>query len=217
VLNYNSSPRGINDLVTSEATLAQVGADTNVPVTKLRNNVTTQSISTGAANTATRGAVLIKITAQLHGEKAAADVANALGKVVVKETASPYVEKSIGVLTTSIANNQKQLTSLEALRRQLNATIPKTTDQFERLFLLEQAQNISVREQTITNNLALQQQELALTNSVERAQIIGPPAKAVKTTAVSRRNALLVGALIGLLIGAIVAIVADPRLPQPRM
>src|SRR5579862_6775211 len=61
VLNYNSSPRGINDLVTSEATLAEVAAAAHVPVSQLRGNVTTSSIATGAASTAARGAVLIKI------------------------------------------------------------------------------------------------------------------------------------------------------------
>src|SRR5436305_14695242 len=32
VLNYNSSPRGINDLVTSEATLAAVAVRAHVPI-----------------------------------------------------------------------------------------------------------------------------------------------------------------------------------------
>ncbi len=72
VLNYNSSPRGINDLVTSEATLAEVAAKTNIPIGQLRGNVTTQSIQTGAGTVAARGAVLIKIIVQLPHEQAAA-------------------------------------------------------------------------------------------------------------------------------------------------
>ena len=43
------------------------------------------------------------------------------------------------------------------------------------------------------------------------AQVIGGDARAVKTTARSRRNSILVGALIGLVAGLVVAIVADVR------
>src|SRR5437868_11004070 len=81
VLNYNSSPRGINDLVTSEQTLAAVAAKTRTPIGQLRGNVSTQSIQTGAGSAAARGAVLIKITVQLHHEKATAGAADAFGQV----------------------------------------------------------------------------------------------------------------------------------------
>src|ERR1700686_513804 len=38
VLNYLSSPRGINDLVTSEATLKVVSDETHVPIAQLRGH-----------------------------------------------------------------------------------------------------------------------------------------------------------------------------------
>src|SRR5579862_1878237 len=136
VLNYNSSPRGINDLVTSEGTLAEVSARANVPVSQLRGNVTTQSIQTGAGTTAARGAVLIKIIVQLSHEKAAADAANALGQIVKTETTSPYVRQSIGVLQTSISGNKRQLTSLAKQYAALNAEIAKTTDTTLKLILV---------------------------------------------------------------------------------
>jgi uncharacterized protein involved in exopolysaccharide biosynthesis len=59
------------------------------------------------------------------------------------------------------------------------------------------------------------QQQLALALNVESAQLI-ERASAVKSTARSRRNSLLVGALIGLLLGGIAAIVADARAPRAR-
>src|SRR5579862_1303289 len=211
VLNYNSSPRGINDLVTSEGTLAQVAAQTKIPVSQLRGNVSTQSIQTGAGTVAARGAVLIKITVQLHQENNAADSANALGDVVTTETTSPYVKRSIGVLETSISGNKRQLTSLAKLYAQLNASIAKTTDPTLKLILVTTANNVALRQSTISNDLALEQQQLALATSIENPQLIGPPARATKTTAVSRRNAVLVGGLIGLILGAIAAIAIDAR------
>ncbi|HZQ02848.1 MAG TPA: hypothetical protein VFA88_02385 [Gaiellaceae bacterium] len=211
VLNYNSSPRGINDLVTSEATLAEVAAKTNIPIGQLRGNVTTQSIQTGAGTVAARGAVLIKIIVQLPHEQAAAEAANALGEVVKTETTSPYVRRSIGVLETSIAGNKRQLASLARLAAQLNASIAKATDPTLKLILVTTANNVALRQSTISNDLALEQQQLALATSVENPQLIGPPARATKTTAVSRRNAVLIGALIGLILGAIAAIAWDAR------
>jgi len=211
VLNYNSSPRGINDLVTSESTLASVAAKTKIPLGQLRGNVATQSIQTGAGTVAARGAVLIKITVQLHHEKNAADAANALGQVVKNETTSPYVKRSIGVLRTSITGNRRQLASLAKLYAQLNASIAKATDPTLKLILVTTANNVALRQSTISNDLALEQQQLALATSIENPQIIGPPARAAKTTAVSRRNAVLVGGLIGLILGAIAAIAIDAR------
>src|SRR5438876_1103098 len=67
------------------------------------------------------------------------------------------------------------------------------------------------RQATISNNLAIARQQLALAQNIEYAQVIGGNANAVKTTARSRRNSILVGALIGLLVGLVVAIVADVR------
>ena len=211
VLNYNSSPRGINDLVTSEATLTTVAAKTGVGVGELRGNVTTQSIQTGAGTVAARGAVLIKIVVQLPRETAAADAANALGQAVITETTSPYVKQSVGVLDTSIAGNKRQLNSLARLLTQLNVSIAKTSDFATKLILVSTANNVALRQSTISNDLALEQQQLALAKSIEYPQIIGPPTRAVKTTAVSRRNAVLVGGLIGLILGAIVAIFAEAR------
>src|SRR5438034_11433446 len=61
VLNYLSSPRGINDLVTSETTIGEAAAKAGVGVGQLRGNVSTASVSTGAGTVAARGTVLIKI------------------------------------------------------------------------------------------------------------------------------------------------------------
>ena len=57
------------------------------------------------------------------------------------------------------------------------------------------------------------QQQLALAENVEKAQVI-EPAAAVKTTARSGRNGALIGALLGLLLGCAAALLADPFLAR---
>src|SRR5437773_11985396 len=61
VLNYYSSPRGINELVTSEQALKRAARAAHVGVGRLRGHVSTQSINTGAGTAAARGAALIRI------------------------------------------------------------------------------------------------------------------------------------------------------------
>src|SRR5579872_685062 len=60
VLVYQSSPRAINEIVTSESALTRAAAVAHVPVGALRNHVATESVQTGAGSNAARGAVLIK-------------------------------------------------------------------------------------------------------------------------------------------------------------
>ena len=211
VLNYLSSPRGINDLVTSESTLKAAAERAHVSVTKLRGHVSTQTVLTGAGNVASRGAVLIKITVQLHQAKKAEDAADALGQIIKRETTSTYVRQSVNLVNTAIEGYQKELTALAVRIRELNKQIPNEKDPLTRIVLVSQADNAAQRQATISSNLATARQQLALAQNIMYAQVIGGDARAVKTTARSRRNSILVGALIGLVAGLVVAIVADVR------
>jgi capsular polysaccharide biosynthesis protein len=217
VLNYLSSPRGINDLVTEESTLAAAARKAGINVGQLRGHVSTQSINTGAGTTAARGAVLVKITVQNQHAKATTDAANALGAIVVSATTSGYVRSSVGVLATQIAGYKSELNSLSTLIRQQNkALATQTLDPLSKLILVSGVNNAELRQSTISNNLATAQQQLQLAKTIEYAQIITRAPHAVKTTARSRRNSVLVGALIGLIVGAIVAIALGTREPRVR-
>jgi uncharacterized protein involved in exopolysaccharide biosynthesis len=216
VLSYTSSPRGIEGIITAESALKRAAKAAGISVGSLRGHVSTQTVSTGASSsTASRGANLIKITVQLAKPKHAEDAANALAAIVRNDT-SPYVRQSIDQYTKRIANYGTQLTvikdRIDELNRDLNAPSLAFTD---RLLLVSQLDNAQLRFGTVSDNLSLAQQQQTLAQSVELAQII-EPAAAVKTTAHSRRNSILVGLLIGLIFGAIAAIVVDARARKPQ-
>ena len=216
ILTYQSSPRGINALLTSESVLKEAAHAAHIGVTQLRGNVNTASVSTGAGAVATRGTILVRITVQLEKAKPAEIAANRLGAVVIAESKSKYVQQSVGVLQNSIAGYTSQLKSLAARLKVLNAEIGvKNLDPLTKVVLAGQADNAALRQATISNNLATAQQELSLAQTIEYASRIGPAAQAVKTTARSRRNSVLIGGLIGLILGAIAAIVADSRMRRP--
>ena len=77
--------------------------------------------------------------------------------------------------------------------------------------LISQIDNAEQRQGNLYDQKATTQQQLAFAQNVESAKVI-TTARAQKASAHSRRSSLLIGALIGLILGAIVAIVADTRL-----
>ncbi|HWB22127.1 MAG TPA: hypothetical protein VG652_04510 [Gaiellaceae bacterium] len=211
VLSYTSSPRAINVLATQDSTLAKVAAQTHVPVEQLRGHVSTATVNTGAGSTATRGSVLIQITVQAHKKTDAADAANALGAIIAKESTGPYVIQSIKTLQQDLKSNQAQLKSVNKEITAFNNALKSTSlNSIEELLLTQQADNALLRAGNLNDKIEAQTQQLTLTQNIELAQIISPAA-AVKTTARSRRNSILVGLLIGLIVGGIAAIVADTR------
>lgn len=211
VLSYTSSPRGIEQVVTSQAALKRAAKAAGIGVGALQGHVSTATVSTGASSsTASRGATLIRITVQLHKPKHAEDAANALGQIVRNDT-SPYVKQSLAAYATQIASFESQLSQLQKRINVLNGVLEKSSlTDIEKLIVAGQADNAQTRFGTISDNLSLVRQQQTLAKSVELASII-EPAAAVKTTARSRRNSILVGALIGIIVGAIVAIAADIR------
>jgi capsular polysaccharide biosynthesis protein len=211
VLVYQSSPRNLNDIATSESALRQAARKTHVAVSDLRGKVTTQSLSTGLGSSSSRGSNLIKLTVRLHKPKRAEEAANALGQVLINDTTSDYVRSSIRTYQSKIASYTRQLESLSRVIDQYNKTLSTSKlDPFDRLILVNQVDNALLRQGNLNDKITATQQQLTLAQNVEIAQLVSSAA-AVKTTARSRRNSVLVGALIGLVAGVIVAIVADAR------
>ena len=80
--------------------------------------------------------------------------------------------------------------------------------------LVSQIDNSVQRQGNLLDEKATTQQQLAFSRNVESAKVI-TEAVAVKSTARSRRTSALIAALIGLIIGAIAAIVVDGRSKRP--
>lgn len=212
VLSYQSSPRAIEVLVTSESALERGAAAARMPLGKLRGKVSTQTVSTGASSsTASRGATLIKVTVQANKKRWAEDAADALGSIVISDTTGPYVRKSIATYTRKEKTYNAQLASLANLIATYNKSLGSANFDFlTKLVVVNQLDAAIQRQGNINDKLATTDQQLTLAQNVEIAQFISH-ASGVKTTARSRRNSILVGALIGLLAGVIAAIVADIR------
>jgi uncharacterized protein involved in exopolysaccharide biosynthesis len=90
------------------------------------------------------------------------------------------------------------------------AKAARNRDPLQQLVVVSQADNALARLGNLIAQQEALQQQLAFATQVESAKIV-EPARAVKASAHSRSSSLLIGALIGLLLGAVAAIVADSR------
>jgi capsular polysaccharide biosynthesis protein len=216
VLTYQSSPTTIGDIATSEAALKRAAAAAHMPVGELRGHVTTATVSTGLGASTSRAAVLIRITVELHKPKRAEDAANALARIIQHDTTSIYVTQSIATYKAKLDSYTKQLAQLAQLISHYNSVIDtQNLDPLNKLVLVSQLDNAVQRQGNLNDKQATVQDTLTLAETIEIAQIV-EKAVAAKTVARSRRNSILVGALIGLLLGGIAAIAIDSRGSRAR-
>jgi uncharacterized protein involved in exopolysaccharide biosynthesis len=219
VLTYQSSPRGISALVTSGTVVAEAAKAAAISPGALSGHIATSTVSTGASTSAaSRGGNLIKITVDLNKKKHAEVVVDKLGKLVLTGTTSPYVTSSITSYQTKIDSYNEELKSLQSrIDAYTKALATATLQPIDRLTLTINQSNNEQLLATIEDELSTTQQQLTLAENVEKAQLVGPQhATAVKSTARSRRNSILFGALIGLILGVIAAIVVDTRASRAR-
>jgi len=213
VNSFATNPRAVNEIIRSESALKEAASRCAARVGTLRGKVTSAQVGvgTGAARTAVP---LITVTVQGPQSVKVQCAANDLAGVVVRQTTGPYVGTKIETFEKSLQSYQDQLDSLVPLVRLLERTLNnESLKPLDRLVIATQLDNAQTRRGQLLGLQTAAQQQLALAQNVESAKIIRP-AVAVKSAARSRRNSILVGALIGLILGSIAAIVADARGPR---
>jgi hypothetical protein len=210
-----TNPRTANEIVHSEFALRRAGAASGMHVSQLRGNVAT-TVVTGATLTRTTSP-LVEISVQGGARLRVEKAADALASSVIGQV-STYVDQKIKLLQSQIDSSQVELkdidTRVAAYNQQLNdLRASKTISATDKLIAVSTLNSsIGFAEQrrgTVQQELYQNQQLLSLAVNVERSKIV-QPAAAARVTATSRRNAAAIGALIGLLLGAVAAYLADP-------
>jgi uncharacterized protein involved in exopolysaccharide biosynthesis len=213
--SFATNPRAVAEIVRSETALKQAASECQGRVGALRGKVSSAQVGTGtgAARTA---APLITVTVQGPKPKKVECEANGLAAIVKGRTTTPYVGTKIRTFNRQLGSIQERLDALAPRITLLERAINDQRRAFdERLLLATQLDSAQERRGQLLDQQTTIQQQLALAENVESARVI-QPASAVKSTARSRRNSILVGALIGLILGAIAAIVVDARASGAR-
>ena len=214
-----TNPKTVNRIIHSEAALRQAAEASGLRVGQLRGNVSSQAIVAAGQGKLTSPLVEITVDAPKaeQAEKAADSLANSVVAVV-----STYVDEKIKLLNKQIVASKSELALINArvtaaVRAQQQLIADKSISATDKLIQIGSINNtISFSEQrrgTVQQELFQNQQLLSLAENVEMSKIV-QPAAATKTTATSRRNAALIGGLIGLLLGALAASIADPFLQR---
>jgi hypothetical protein len=210
-----TNPRTVNEIVHSETVLRAASARSGIPVSRLRSAVSTKElVETGQL----RGVnPLVEISVKGSGRRKVELAADALARRVT-DRVSVYVAQKITLLEAQLASEQTQLDEANARIRAAQAqqaviigdrSIP--VDQ--RLLVTANLNSVittaDARRAALQESLGESQQLLNLAKDVESSRIV-EPAGASKSTARSSRSSLLVGALIGLILGTVAALLVDP-------
>jgi hypothetical protein len=197
-----ANPSTVGTIARSEDSIEQAAAVAGMRAGDLRGKVSTQTVSTGAGTSLVRatGNPLVRITVRVSTRRRAQVAANALAAIVV-ERLSPYAERKIEILNERIAADQEQI---DAIRRQSAGSSDATA---KAVFGVQLGEVLD--DQLQAKQLLIQAQE------IERPKVL-THAVAVKTTARSRRNSVVVAAFLGLLIGLAAALVWEPLVARRK-
>ncbi len=216
--SLQTNPKTVSEIVRSEAAIKTAANAAGMRPGALRGNVTSTAVvqpGQVARNFTPLVQVQVRAPTRVKAEKAANSMANTVVTQVV-----PYVQEKINLLNRQIADSERQLRDIAARietanQQQRLAFADNSLSLAEKLLIstnsnatinaAEQRRGEVLQELNIARGLLAQSQHVELSRVVQ-------PAVGVRTSATSRRNAAAVGALAGLLLGALAAIVADPWL-----
>jgi capsular polysaccharide biosynthesis protein len=211
VQSVATNPSTVRQIVLAPAIIDAVARKVGLKPGQLRGHIATQAVTGNITRLGQNPLVSITVTGRFRGKVARA--ADALAEEVVSSDAlAGYSKEKIANLETLVTTEQAALKSLDTSTGQLQDALRQggglsTT---ERLILLGQLNGLQQQRLTTTDQLTTNQQQLALAKKVEAPTRIGPRTVATKTTARSRRNTVLVAALIGLILGGIAALIYEP-------
>jgi uncharacterized protein involved in exopolysaccharide biosynthesis len=214
-----TNPRTVSEIVHSSFALKQAAAKSGLRLGQLRGHVTSKAVTTVGQTRITSPLVEISVNgpARVKVERATA----ALARAVIDQV-STYPDVKIRLLREQIASSQSELKNIDTrvtdAQNQLQSIVSdKSLSSVEKLIATTSLNStIGFNEQrrgTVQQELFQNQQLLSLAINVEKSHVV-QPASADRVTATSRRNAALIGALIGLILGAIAAYLAEPVLAR---
>jgi hypothetical protein len=198
-----TNPSTVGTIARSEDSIQRAAAQAGMRAGELRGNVSTKTISTGTGGTGTARTTanpLVRITVQASTRRRAQVAANALSLIVVNRLA-PYTDRKIENLKERIAADQDEV---DAIKRQAAGSSDATAKAVFGVHLAD-----VLDDQLQARQLLIQAQE------IERPKVL-TRAAAVKTTARSRRNSVVVAAFLGLVIGLIAALAWEPLVARRR-
>ena len=200
-----TNPTTVRQIVTAESTIRKVSADTGLKPGVLRAGISTQAVA-GAISRQGQ-TPLVSITVRGTPPRRIATAANELARIVVSGV-SGYVATKINGLQAQIQSDQSEIDSIDARLRAYDAALPKA-NQTDKLIILTQAGLAEQRRGIVEQDLTQSRDLLSLAKNVEASRVVTRAAPQ-KVSGGSRRNGLLIGAFVGLVVGLLAALLWEP-------
>jgi capsular polysaccharide biosynthesis protein len=187
-----TNPSTVRQIAHAEIVIDQVAATCKAKPGDLRGGISTQTVS---GNIAKNGQTpLVTVSVQAKKRRLASCAANTLARMIIDKT-SAFANQKIKNFSAQISSKQRDI---NAINSALQGGSLSTTDKLV----------VQIRLATEEDALLSTSQLLLQAKQVEKPSIV-TGAAAQKVTARSRRNTLVVAALIGLVLGAIAALLWD--------
>jgi uncharacterized protein involved in exopolysaccharide biosynthesis len=187
-----TNPSSVRQIAHADSVIALVASQCKAKPGQFRGGISSQSVSGNIVKNGQNP--LVTLTVQSPKRKVAACTANALARLVV-DRLSAYAGQKIANFRAQVVSLNRDIATIDAGLRSSTLSL---TDKL-------------VLQTRLTTD---QQQKLSVTQLLLEANQIEKPsvltgAHATRVTARSRRNSVVVAALIGLVLGAIVALMWD--------
>jgi uncharacterized protein involved in exopolysaccharide biosynthesis len=211
VPSYATNPRAVSQIVSGASNQEYAANKADMRPSALRGHVSVGTVgSAGAGSTRTQPLITLTVTGA-HGKNVAA-AANALAGEVVKLTTANYVRLKIRTFQKTLDNVEFQLNEITRQLVVINRALAAAAklDPLQQLVIVGQQNNAETRQGNLIAQQETLQQQLAFARAVEAAQIVEQAAPE-KASAHSKSTSLVIGALIGLILGAILAIAGEGR------
>ena len=210
-----TNPSTVSEIVRSDEVVNKVADELGIQPGKLRRGISTRQIvaagTTAASRANTNPLVQISVRGPWKGTTTA-DAANTLAEEVVTRV-SAYVDAKAEALEQKLESENRELGSIDARIDQLNQTAaaggPDANTSLILASLAEQRRGLLIESKTETETL------LTLAQNVERGKQV-TLAEAQRVPAQSSRSSIVVGAIIGFLVGIVLALLWAPVVGRIR-
>jgi hypothetical protein len=187
-----TNPSTVRQIAHAESVIALVASQCKTKPGLFRGGISTQSVSGNIAKNGQTPLVTLSVLAKKR--HVAACTANALARLVIAKMA-PFANQKIANFSAQISNDERNIAQINEA---LGSGSLSATDKLVVQIRLAQAQTDKLQ----TAQLLLQAKQ------IEKPGIL-TSASAQRVTARSRRNTVVIAALIGLILGAVAALMWD--------
>lgn len=210
-------------IVLSQSTIKRVSKQVGLRPEKLRQSVSTKPITGLTRGRVEQPAPLINVTVKNPSATKTVAAANALASIVVADF-STYVDVKLGTYQRRFARAERELNEVhkriaEAQQQQAAVLKDKTIPATEKLIVLANFNNVlnfnELRRANLEQAQLTLRDQIAFGQQIEKARV-QEPAVARRVPAPSRRSAAAIGAVIGLLLGVVAALLWEPVAARAR-